>query len=312
MNIPQTTLIVPVRRRLQFTTNVLPSFLQHSARRDHEVLLVIDECPASYEEDRRGTGAVNFNEDEAGRWLVEQWLRTHQTLLSESNIRVLRSRGNPRCWTGGLRCAAAMNLGLEVARTEWVLGIGDEDLVFMPEWDRHLFDALDGHNPEKTVAVPVMVTPEVRAGWPTPLTGSWIHGQRSAHCYSLCIPVTETHANIASARFTLDTLKAFAKRATLLGVYGEKAGLRSLCHWVPLLARKTILQRVGGWPITDEAAMSFDIVLDNALGHADVAKRMPLDHHIFRMKHYLKIDGATDNRWADPSILETTKSATLL
>jgi len=312
VSIPRMTFVMPLRRDLQFTTNALPTVIKHAARDDHEILIVLDTCPQEYENSRRGI-IYDVDADRREREQVCRWIDAHRSLLDEHHVQVMESFGNEGCWTSGLRTAAAMNLGIEKASTEWIVGIGDEHLVFLPGWDKAMWSAIEGRNHEENVATLVMVTPQVRESWPQPLKASWIHAQRERSCHQLAFPLKAEHADARSARISLASIEDFARRARLPGgVYRETCGERSLCHWLPMLMHRKLLKRIGGWPISDASAMSFDIALDDALGRANVQKRMPLDQFVMHSMHHVHIDHDTDRVWADPRILADTAGAVVL
>lgn len=305
------TLVVPARARLQLTTNILPTAVRNASRRDHEILLVVDECDVLHEIRRRPGVFVEEQtvaHDAKDRALLRGWIDAHRELLSASGVRVLRSAGDERCWTGGLRTSAALNVGVEAAQTEWIVGIGDEDLCFSPGWDDALWSALGGRDPRSTVSTLVMAMPMQRETWPEPLTARWIHMQRDRVCHQLTFPVRPEHSGADSARISESSWLGFAQLAKLGGVYEEQCHERKMCHWVPMLMHRDLLRRVGTWPIRDEAAFSFDIYLDDQLGAAGVRKRMRLDNLVLHSKHHLFMGEDVDRQWADPGVVEALRA----
>ena len=314
MDIPQMAHIVPIRSRLQFTTNALPTIVLHSSR-EHEVVLVVDKCPLEYELLRRkdvyprSTQAEQavveklVADDKAARQKVYRWLDSHGKLLAEHKIRVVEFMGDERHWTGGLRAAAAMNLGAKLSTADWIVGFGDEDLCFQPGWDAGLWQTVRGRDPNRYVGTSVLVVPGVRDPIPTPLTSGWIHDQRAIVCHALTFPVAPRHADPASARLSHASLQRFHEAAAMPGVHEEPCGVRRMCHWVPLLMHRRLFDRIGGYPTSDRAHSSYDLVLDDTLHDLGVTKRMPLDLMTFHFKHYLHLSSEIDALWGDADTL---------
>jgi len=311
MLIPKMAYVMPLRVRLQFTTNALPSLITHASR-EHEVIIVLDKCPAEYEFTRRKamypvTDITSLvRDDRLGREKVYRWIDSHKALLDEHHVKILEFHGDERCWTGGLRAAGAMNAGVRAASSDWVLAFGDEDCVFTKGWDVAMWEAIRGRDPMKYVSTPVMVMPRVHEeGFPSPPDAAWIHAQRQRCCHQLTYPLAREFGELSSGRIPLDAFMRFAATARLDGTHEESCGERQMCHWVPLLMHKSLFWSVGGYPVTDAAACSFDLVLDDALRERGVKKRMPLDHFILHAKHFAFLSEEIDRAWGDPELLAT-------
>ena len=86
MDVPMMTYVMPLRSRLQFTTNALPSILRHSSRQ-HEIILVLDKTPYEHEVTRR-TDAYRredvprlLSTDQADREKMYRWFDAHRKPL---------------------------------------------------------------------------------------------------------------------------------------------------------------------------------------------------------------------------------------
>lgn len=320
MNIPCMTLVIPIRRRFQFTTNIIPTATMHAVRKDHEFILVRDECSLGYELERRPElqNTAEVIHDREDRLRVGGWILNHAGFLQEHGVRVLESFGDRQCWTGGLRCSAALNVGVEAASTEWIVGIGDEDLCFLPGWDHDLWRGLEGKDPMKTVSTLTMVMPNVWPSWeagfirPHVPTRSWIHASRSMACHQLSFPLHENERDILRTRIGESTWRTYAEQARLPGIHEEACGVRNMCHWVPMLMHRDLLKKAGMWPVDEAAASANDIELDNRLGALGVKKRMPLDAHVLHAKHHLYCSNSMDYVWGERKLLEQLQSARIL
>jgi hypothetical protein len=311
MSVPRIAYVLPLRSRLQFTTNLLPSLVRHSSR-PHEIVIVLDKTPLQYELARRpnefppSQTEQFLRRDEAGREQVYRWIDAHQKLLDEHGINVLEFIGDERCWTGGIRAAAAMNMGTAATSSEWVATFGDEDLVFMKNWDVALWDVLRDHDPMQFVSTPVMVTPDLRDPYPEVLTAAWIHAQRDLCCHKLTLPLpVKFSRDLLSGRLTYDTFLRFYEIGKMGGCINERCGERRMCHWVPMITHRKLFDRVGGYPTHDRAASSFDLVFDDSLRALGVTKRMPLDHMVLHTKHYVYMSDEVDREWADKTLLDS-------
>jgi len=309
MNVPKIAYVLPLRTRLQFTTNALPSLIRHSSQQ-HEIILVLDKTPYEFEVLRRSDVYPRsdvprlVSEDQAGREKVYRWIDAHRPLLDEYKINVMEFHGDETRWTGGLRAAAAMNMGTAAATSDWVAVFGDEDCVFMQNWDKVLWSALQDHDPMQYVSLPVMVMTQMRDPYPETVSPSWIHAQRSTCCHQLTFPLARKHAeSLTSGRLSYDSMLRFAERAKMGGCVNERCGDRRMCHWVPMLMHRKLFERAGGYPTSDQAASSFDLVFDDTLRAMNVTKRMPLDHMILHTKHYVHISDDLDNMWGDKELL---------
>lgn len=311
--IPRMTFVMPLRWRVQFTTNALPTVLQHAERTDHEVIIVLDKIPLQYEIDRRGSEAfyTSLEKDQADRERVYRWIDRHKALLDEHKVRILECHGDRSYWSGGLRNVAALNMGVDKATTDWIVAVGDEDLILMPGWDRALWDVMQGRDATRHVAVPVMVMTHVHEAWPRPLTPEWIHAQRARCGHQLTFPMLPKHAEVLSCRVGLKSLADFARTAALPGVHEEICGERRIAHWVPYLIHRDLLRWAGGWPITPEVA-GYDIRLDDMLGQMNVKKLVPSDHFVFHFKHHLRMDDATEAKWTEDEVAWATRGVELL
>ena len=308
MDVPRMTYVLPLRSRLQFTTNALPSLVRHSAG-THEIILVLDKTPYEHELTRRTDAYPRedvqrlLHADQAGRESVYRWIDAHRPILDEHGIQVMEFMGDERRWTGGLRAAAAMNMGMKAATSEWVATFGDEDLVFMKNWDLAMWNALRDHDPMQYVALPVMVTSQLRDPYPN-LTPSWIHAQRGSSCHALTFPVARQHTlSLTNARLSYESFLRFFEMAKMTGCVNERCGERRMCHWVPMVMHRKLFDRVGGYPTSDQAACSYDLVFDDALRSLGVTKRMPLDHMILHTKHYVHFNDDADREWGDTALL---------
>jgi len=307
--IPKMSFLLSIRSRLQFTTNALPSVILH-AERDHEIIIALDKCSIEYEQQRRpdcfqpNTWAEMAASDRVQRERVYRWIDTHKSVLDEHKVRVVESYGDERCWTGGLRSAAALNVAVEASTTDWIVAIGDEDLFFEPKWDRALWTPLEGRDPMRYVSTPVMVMPDYGDSWPDPLTAEWIHRQRNLCCHKLTMPLPPKYADsCGSARLSYETFHRFAQIGAKAGLHEEPCGERRLCHWVPMLMYKPLVKRVGGWKVEDSAAMCYDIRLDDDLARHGVVKVMPLDHMVLHTKYHVKLSDYVDRTWGDAETL---------
>lgn len=304
--VPKISYVMPLRTRLEFTTNALPTILMHSTR-EHEVILVLDKCTYRHELARRpalyGTDLTHhdsaFADDQRAREKVYRWIDGHQKLLDEHRVRVLDFHGDETHWTGGLRAAGAMNMGIRASTSDWTAVFGDEDLVFARGWDAALWGALWDRDPMRTASLPVMVMPHVEESFPEPLAADWIHAQRGRCCHQLSYPIAPEYAQLWGGRITYDGFERFVEVAKQSGVHEERCGERRLCHWVPMLMHKDLFWSVGGYPTADAASCSFDITFDDALGRAGIVKRMPLDHMILHAKHFCYLSDEVDRLWGD-------------
>lgn len=302
-DIPRMTWIVPLRRRLQFTTNLLPTLFRFAERKDHEVIVILDKCDYRTEAARLGIDVEEAaRQDAIDRQKVYRWFDSHADLVVAHNIRMLDSYGSPALHTGGQRTAAALNLGIERASTPWMVGIGDEDLCLQPGWDRALWQALDGRDPLKYVSTLSMVMPKVFEGDPLPpATSGWVKNSVNSQ---LSFPVRPEHASTKGARISHAMFCAFTNVASSPDVLEERCAERLACHWVPLLMHRDLLGKVGGWPTREDSAYSFDIALDDDLAKLGVVKRMPRDAFALHTKHALYLDEETDRTWASPEWLD--------
>lgn len=314
--IPKFTFLISARRRLQFTTNLLPTAVL-GATRDHDYLVVLDRCSLEHEFARRPneyppeSRAGYMASDEAGIAQVDQWFADHRELCAKHGIRVAHHDGGPSCWTGGLRSASAMNHGITISDSEFLMAFGDEDLCLRKGWDEALWRALENRDPHKFVAVPTIVKAVGYDSAPPTMSSLWIHEQRKACCHALSYPVPRDVA-VATHRITETSWDAFAKLARLHGVYEELCGVRRMCHWVPMLMYRPLLNHVGGWRIQDDRAFSYDIAIDDELGRNDVRKRMPLGHHILDSKLHYFISDEVDREWGHASYMASLSGAAKL
>jgi hypothetical protein len=243
-------------------------------------------------------------EDREDREAVYRWFDAHQQVLSDHHVKVLDFHGDERCWTGGLRAAAAMNMGMKEATADYVVVFGDEDLLFMPGWDRAMWGALDGPDPLGQVAVPVMVTTDVYDPCPPTLTAPWIHAQRGLCSYKLAYPVTKSDgSSLYSGRLPIENFSRFVEIGKQAGRVEERCGVRGMCHWVPMVMHRKLFDHIGGYPTSDNAAFGYDIVLDDKLYAMSVNRRMPLDHMILHTKFFAFISDEVDRVWGDPEKL---------
>ena len=309
MDVPKIAYVLPLRTRLQFTTNALPSLIRHSSM-PHEIILVLDKTPYEYEVLRRKEVYARedvprlLSEDQKEREKVYRWIDSHRALLDEHGIKVLEFVGDESRWTGGLRAAAAMNMGTGASSADWIATFGDEDCVFMQDWDKALWSALKDHDPMQYVSLPVMVMPQLREPYPEAVSPSWIHAQRSGCCHQLTFPLAKKDTlSLTGGRLSYGSFLKFVDLATMGGCVNERCGDRRMCHWVPMLMHRKLFERVGGYPTTDQAASSFDLVFDDALRALGVTKRMPLDHMILHTKHYVHISDELDAVWGDKDLL---------
>ena len=309
-DIPKMTYVLPLRRHLTFTTNSLPSIILNASR-DHEIIIVLDKCPLEYEHARRPevypgdcTSAITSDREE--RETVYRWIDAHQKILNEHNVKVLDFHGDAHCWTGGLRAAAAMNMGTKTATSEYVVVFGDEDLLFMPGWDRAMWDPIKGLDPMRYVSLPVMVTTDVCDPYmpPADLTPDWIHAQRKKCCHKLVYPTMPSDGgSLFSGRFPIENFARFVGIGKQSGCVEEPCGVRAMCHWVPIIMHRRLFDHIGGYPTGDDAAFGYDIVLDNTLSSMGVRKRMPLDHMILHTKFFTFISDEVDRDWGDATRL---------
>jgi hypothetical protein len=316
------SLILPLRSRIEFTANALPSFLLHAeSRTDHEVVIVLDKCPLTHELTRRGSqlpcDPIEYTaRDLAGRERVYRWLDSHAGLLAKFNVRVLETYGNETLWTGGLRSGHALNVGVEAASTDWIVGIGDEDLVFTRGWDEALWGALHDRDPMMTVATPVFIQPTMYHPpmAKSDITREWIHAQRALNAHCLPFPIAREFAtDFMSARIGYTSfVDLITLRAAQTGVHEEACGERRMCHWVPMLMYRPLLRKVGGWPLDDAHAFSYDIGLDDALGKLGVRKRMPLDHFIMHSKHHAFLSEEVAHDFGEEEAIRILKDKPIL
>jgi hypothetical protein len=241
---------------------------------------------------------------------VYRWIDSHEALLKEYKVRVMDFHGDESCWTGGLRAAAAMNMGTAAGTTDWVVVFGDEDCVFRKDWDVALWEVIKDRDFMRFVSTPVMVMPRVHDEMTAPVparrvTAEWIHAQRNRCCHQLTYPILAKHGELNSGRIYQETFESFAKTASLSGVHEESCGERRMCHWVPLIMHKQLFNKMGGYPTTDRAACSFDLVLDDTLRDMGVRKRMPLDHPMLHAKHFFRTNDEVDRVWGDKELLTT-------
>lgn len=311
--IPKFSFVMPLRVRTTFTSNALPTVLLH-ADRDHEVIIVLDKCSLEHEYRRRpdtyGKDVDVWNEglsaDTAFREHVYRWFDSHQRILDEHKVKVLEFHGNERFWMGGMRMSGALNLGVKAATTDWIVGVGDEDLAFMPGWDRVLWDTLGlagGRDPNKTVSNMVMVTLQGRDTWPEPVTHEWIAQQRVVCPHYLTLPIRAATAHNIT-RISYDTFKKFCNIASVPGVVEELCGVRAKTHWVPELMYKPMLVSQGMWPTDDASAFGPDIVQDDRFHRAVINRRMATDHMVLHAKHYLYKSEEWDRDWVDSEIVK--------
>jgi hypothetical protein len=313
--VPKFSYVMPLRNRVTFTANALPTVIHH-AERDHEIILVLDKCSLEHEFRRRpdsfGTDKSAWEgsivAERLAREHVYQWLDEHKSLLDEHKVRVLEFHGDERYWTGGLRMSGALNTGVQAATTEWIVGVGDEDLIFMPGWDRVMWDTLGlaaGRDANKFVSNMVMVTLQGRETWPQPITAAWIHAQRQVCAHYLTFPLAPSHQEPRSTRISYAALNAFCNVAKLPGVIEEElCGVRTKTHWVPELMHKPMLVAQGMWPTDDASAFGPDIVQDDRFHAAGIQRRMAADHMVIHSKHLLYKSEEWDRTWVDSNILE--------
>jgi hypothetical protein len=306
--VPKMTYVLPLRSRLTFTFNSLPSIILHASR-EHEIIIVIDRCLLEHEIKARPAvypdgGGRLLVDDQTDREHMYRWFDSHQKLLAEHHVRVMDFHGDERCWTGGLRAATAMNMGMASSTTDWVVVFGDEDLIFMKNWDVAMWGVLHDRDPMRYVATPVMVTPGQYDPLPE-LTPDWIHAQRARCCTQLTYPLsTEYASSLASGRLSYEAFERFAEIGAQAGVRDEACGERSMCHWVPLIMHRKLFDQAGGYPTTDYAASSYDLVFDGKLQSMGITKRMPLDHMILHAKHFAYFSDEVDREWADATWLD--------
>jgi hypothetical protein len=308
-DVPKMTYVLPLRRHLTFTTNSLPSIIVNASR-DHEIIIVLDKCPLEYEQARRPETypverrAALVQEDREEREVVYRWVDAHQKALSDNNIKVLDFHGDERYWTGGLRAAAAMNMGTKTATADYVVVFGDEDLCFMPGWDRAMWDVLKDHDPMRHVALPVLAITGVCDPHPSDLTPAWIHSQRGRLMNHLAYPVSQSDSSsLLSGRFPLENFSRFVVVGKQAGCVEEPCGVRGMCHWVPIVMHRKLFDQMGGYPTGDNAAFGYDIVLDDTLAAMGVKKRMPLDHMILHTKFFVHMSDEIDRVWGDAAWL---------
>lgn len=319
--VPKMSFVMPLRNRTTFTANALPTVLLH-AERDHEVILVLDKCPLEHEA-RRRPGALGdptlwnkvIREDREGHDHMCRWIDDHKTLLDEYKVRVLEFSGDESFWTGGLRMSGALNMGVLASTTDWIVGVGDEDLVFMQGWDRVMWNTMgiaEGRDPNKVVSNMVMVTFQGREGWDGnrgPVGGkvpttAWIHAQRAMCTHYLTFPLALEHQDPRYTRVSYAAFERFCNVAKLPGVVEERCGVRNRTHWVPELMYKPMLVRHGVWPTHDAAAFGPDITQDDLFHAAGIQRRMASDHFVLHSKHYIYINDDVDRVWVDPKIRE--------
>lgn len=298
---PRMTLVVPLRKRMQFTTNILPTATMHACR-DHEIIVVLDKCPLEHEIARRPDYHLSVDQDLHDRERVFRWFNSHQALLDEHKIRVLESHGDANCWTGGLRMSAALNVGVEAATTEWIVGIGDEDLALPHNWDEALWRGLHEKNYQTNVSTLVLCQPEIFELWPQPITREWIHETRKSNWHRLAFPLTREQSS-GGCRIRWESFLKFSATGAQPGIGDEACGERRAMHWVPFLMHKSLIDGVGRWPISDVCAMSPDMELDNLLAVAGVRKRMPLDSFVLHAKEHVYLSDEVDRVWGDPEML---------
>jgi hypothetical protein len=312
--IPKMSFVMPLRVRTTFTSNALPTVIQH-AEREHEIILVLDKCPLEHEYRRRPDAygpcdspewAAGLKQDADFREHVYRWFDEHHKLLDQHHVRVLEFQGDERYWTGGLRMSGALNMGVAAATTEWIVGVGDEDLAFMPGWDRVLWETSgikEGRDPNQVVANMVMVTLQGRelGSWPEPLTLEWIQAQRKACPHYLTFPIRADRAHNLS-RISYSSFKKFCDTASMPGIIEEPCGARIQTHWVPELMYKPMLVKHGMWPTDDGSAYGPDIVQDDRFGRAGVMRRMASHHMVLHAKQYLYMNEEWDRVWVDQKI----------
>jgi hypothetical protein len=308
MDVPRMTIVLPLRSRLQFTTNALPSLVRHSSRA-HEIILVLDKTPYEYELTRRSDVYPRddiprlISTDKSERENVYRWIDAHGSLLDKHGIQVMEFMGDERRWTGGLRAAAAMNMAMKAATSDWVLTFGDESLFFMKNWDLAMWTALRDHDPMQFVALPVMVTSQLRDPYPN-LTPSWIHAQRGSSCHQLTFPLARQHTlSLTSGRLSYESFLRFFEMGKMTGCVNERCGDRRMCHWMPMVMNRKLFDRVGGYPTGDQDACSYDLTFDDTLRRLGVTKRMPLDHMILLTQHYVHFSDDADREWGDTDLL---------
>jgi hypothetical protein len=306
--------VMPLRKRTTFTANALPTVIFH-AERDHEIILVLDKCPHEYEfksrPDSYGTDpsawASALEADRAAREHMCRWIDGHQALLDEHNVKILEFQGDEHYWTGGLRMSGALNVGVSAATTDWIVGVGDEDLIFMPGWDRVMWDTLgldEGRDPNKFVSNMAMITFQGRDWWPEPLTPEWIQAQRKQCSHYLTFPLAARHQSPEATRVSYDAIKRFCDIARVPGVIEEPCGARAMTHWVPELMFKPMLVRNGSWPTDDGSAFGPDIAQDDMFNRMGIRRRMSTDHMVVHSKHYLFKSAEWDRIWVDPEIVK--------
>jgi hypothetical protein len=317
MTVPKMTYAIPLRRRLTFTLNALPTVILNASR-EHEIILMLDKCPLEHEFRRRpdqhtGDTTASIAADLSDRNRVYRWIDSHQKLLDEHHVKVMEFHGDERHWTGGLRSGAAMNMAVRASALDWILCFGDEDCIFLPNWDVALWSAICDRDPLKHVALPVMVMPGLADPYPDPLTSEWIHAQRERCCHTLTYPIRREYAHDAAiGRIDIKAFERFAELAKQPGVHEEECGERRICHWVPLLMHRQLFENVGGYPVSDHSAKSYDIHFDDALrDRCGARKRMPLDSMLLHAKQFVRISDEIDRVWGDAELLQKLGSAVL-
>ncbi len=273
------SIIMPVSQKTDLVEIALYNLRTYSYNHAHEILLMGNNESSHFLE-----------------WLKKKkyWLKKHNITYHHCDIDMNAiakheepdRSGEP---IAGSLIATAMNMGIEAAKNDWIVGISDDDLFYSKNWDKPILDIIDNYDPTNSVLRPVHVQPRFQLeGEEVTVSRFW----ESASWRDICqhyyaIPTTvEINNTWGITENDWNKLVEIVSRDN--DIRNQKCGIQERIHWIPLIIHKDLIEKVGGWDTTYEHAYSFDIYFDDVLGKHNVTKYQPSNSFVLHKGLLLK------------------------
>lgn len=161
---------------------------------------------------------------------------------------------------GGIDTAFKDNIGISMAKTEWVMPNFDDDFYPSPRWDEELTKYV---NNKYNCYIPTHIQPQIFSR-PPPWKDKF-YDCREYACHRVTMPMTPDYKFIVHEKEFLEFCKEIYHNSSLW----ENSGIRNLLHWVPVLYHRDILKMAGPKSLMGSG---YDLIFDSHMGELGVGK----------------------------------------
>jgi hypothetical protein len=247
------SILVPIFRKTEELEIAIYNLRTYSYIKEHEILIL------GNDETENMLKWLDNRKD----WLRKHNIRYHHCRMPYEKLATYPDGG----YVHGARCAAAMNIGVEIATYDWICGISDDDLFYSYHWDKPIIDIIPKYDMMKYVFRPTHVQPRMEVEGEISVEDFW--GEKYDYLvshYRVIKPtierfVTELEWNVIVAKMS---------QSGVIDI--EPCGMRKKLHWLPMIMSRALIKAIGGWSLDKQHASCIDIEFDDRLAKKGISK----------------------------------------